>query len=351
MTDEEPAKGPVPEGPVHRGALWGAVVWTLGVAALLVALPMSARDRLPDRVATHWSGSRPDGSMPLTTAALFPAVIWLLVAAVLAVALRFRPGRARGLAGPVLAATGVLLSGAQASIVRANLDRARWQDAAPMGVEVVLIVVAAGLAGALAWLATRRPADTSAFTGITGVTGTAGAQATRIGAPVLVPGAGERLVWLSQASNHWLQALSSVLGLLSVPGVMLAASGRTGSVDWRAVTFFGLGAVVALLCSSVRVRVTEAGLHIGFGPFGWPARRLAPAELVSARVEQLTAREAGGWGYRVHRGGSVVFLRRGACLVVRTRRGRDFAVSVDDAERGAALLNALIARTAGAAEH
>ncbi|MET9182115.1 DUF1648 domain-containing protein [Kitasatospora aureofaciens] len=321
------------------------MVWTLGVAALLVALPMSARDRLPDQVATHWSGSRPDGSMPLTTAALFPAVIWLLVAAVLAVALRFRPGRARGLAGPVLAATGVLLSGAQASIVRSNLDRVRWQDAAPMDVEVVLIVVAAGLAGALAWLATRRPADTSAFTG------TSGAPATRIGAPVLVPGAGERLVWLSQASNHWLQALSSVLGLLSVPGVMLAASGRTGSVDWRAVTFFGLGAVVALLCSSVRVRVTEAGLHIGFGPFGWPARRLAPAELVSARVEQLTAREAGGWGYRVHRGGSVVFLRRGACLVVRTRRGRDFAVSVDDAERGAALLNALIARTAGAAEH
>ena len=37
MTDEEPAKGPVPDGPVHRGALWGAVVWTLGVAALLVS--------------------------------------------------------------------------------------------------------------------------------------------------------------------------------------------------------------------------------------------------------------------------------------------------------------------------
>ncbi|MFI9366824.1 DUF1648 domain-containing protein [Kitasatospora sp. NPDC053057] len=335
MRDEEPAGEPAPNRPAHRGALWGAVVWTLGVAALLVAMPMSARDRLPDQVATHWSGRDPDGSMPLTMAALFPAVVWLLVAAALAVALRFRPVQTRRSAGPVLAATGVLLSGAQASIVRSNLDRARWQDAAPMGVEVVLIVVAAGLAGALAWLATRRSATATA--------------AAPPGTRVLEPRAGERLVWLSQASNHWLQALSSVLGLLSVPGVMLAASGRTGSVDWRAVTFFGLGAVVALLCSSVRVRVTEAGLHVGFGPFGWPARRLAPAELVSARVEQLTARQARGWGYRVHRGGSIVFLRRGACLVVRTKRGRDFAVSVDDAERGAALLNALIARTAGAA--
>ncbi|MFD8705997.1 DUF1648 domain-containing protein [Kitasatospora sp. NPDC059648] len=341
MRDEEPTGEPAPDGPVRRGALWGAVVWTLGVAALLVAMPMSARDRLPERVATHWSGSRPDGSMPLTTAALFPAAVWLLVAGALAVALRFRPGWARGLAGPLLAATGVLLSGAQASIVRANLDRARWQDAAPMGFEVVLIVVAAGLTGALAWLATRRPVGASVGTGT-------GAPAAPLGAPVLEPRTGERLVWLSQASNHWLQTLSSVLGLLSVPGVMLAASGLTGSVDWRAVTFFGLGAVVTLLCSSVRVRVTEAGLHVGFGPFGWPARHLAPAELVSARVERLTARQAGGWGYRVHRGGSIVFLRRGECLVVRTERGRDFAVSVDDAERGAALLNALIARRADA---
>ncbi|MFH9353418.1 DUF1648 domain-containing protein [Kitasatospora sp. NPDC017646] len=340
MRDEEPAGEPAPNGRTGRGALWGAAIWTLGVAALLVAMPISARDRLPDQLATHWSGSHPDGSMPLTTAALFPAVIWLLVAIGLAVALRFHPARARGSAGPVLAGTGVLLSGAQASIVRSNLDRARWQDAAPMGIEVVLIVVAAGLAGVLAWLATRRPAPTTAMV----------TAAAPPGEPVLELRAGERLVWLSHASNHWLQALSSVLGLLSVPGVMLAASGRTGSVDWRAVTFFGLGAVVALLCSSVRVRITGAGLHVGFGPFGWPARRLAPAELVSARVEQLTARQAGGWGYRVHRGGSVVFLRRGACLVVRTKRGRDFAVSVDDAERGAALLNALIAGTAGTAD-
>ncbi|MGW2371894.1 DUF1648 domain-containing protein [Kitasatospora sp. NPDC001683] len=309
------------------------MVWTLGVAALLVALPLTARDRLPKQVATHWSGSHPDDSMPLMTAALFPAGLWLLVAAGLAVALRFRPGSARGFAGPVLAATGVLLSGAQASIVRSNLDRARWQDAAPMGIEVVLIVLAAGLAGALAWLATRRAATVPA----------------RPGAPELELRAGERVVWFSQASNHWLQLLSAVLGLLSVPGFLLAASGLTESADWPSAVLFGLGSVAALLSSSVRVRVDDEGLHVGFGPFGRPARRLAPAELVSARAEQLTARQAGGWGYRLHRGGSIVFLRRGDCLVVRTRRGRDFAVSVDDAERGAALLNALIARTAGAA--
>ncbi len=40
--------------------------------------------------------------------------------------------------------------------------------------------------------------------------------------------------------------------------------------------------------------------------------------------------------------GTTVMLRSGECLVVRTIKGKDFAVSVDDAERGAALLNSLI---------
>ncbi|MFH8385654.1 DUF1648 domain-containing protein [Kitasatospora sp. NPDC018058] len=327
MRDEEP----VSSRPVRRGALWGAVVWTLGVLALLIVLPLAARNRLPEQVATHWSGSNPDGSMSLTAAALFPAGLWLLVALAVAAVLRFRPDQARGRAGAVLAFTGVLLTGAQTCIVRANLDRARWQDAAPMGIEVVLIVVAAGLAGVLAWLATRPDATAPA----------------RPGTPVLEPKAGERLVWLSQAANPWLQLLAAVMGLISVAGALVTAGGLAAADDWVSVVLFGLGSVAALLCSSVRVRVTGEGLHVGFGPFGWPARRLPPAELVSARVEQLTARQAGGWGYRVNGRGTTVFLRRGECLVVRTRRGTDFAISVDDAERGAALLNALIARTAG----
>ncbi|MER7849003.1 DUF1648 domain-containing protein [Kitasatospora sp. NPDC096077] len=339
MKDEETAGEPVSDRPVRlrpvRGARWATAVWVVGVAALLVALPLTARDRLPEQVATHWSGSRPDGSMPLTAAALFPAGVWLLVAAGLALGLRFRPGRTRGFTGPVLAGTGVLLAGAQASIVRANLDRARWQDAAPMGVEVVLIILAAGVAGVLTWLATR-PAAT---------------ETPRPGVRLPAPAPGERVVWLSQAANHWMQLGAAVLGLFSAAGLLLAAGGRTDSVDWASVVLYGLAAVVLLLCSSVRVRVTDTGLHVGFGPFGRPVRHLAPTELVSARVERLSGRQAGGWGYRINGRGTTVFLRRGECLVVRTRRGTEFTVSVDDAERGAALLNSLIARTADTAAH
>ncbi|MBV2154962.1 DUF1648 domain-containing protein [Kitasatospora sp. SUK 42] len=327
MTDR-PATG----RPARRGALWAAVAWTLGVLALLVALPLAARDRLPEQVATHWSGRNPDGSMPLTAAALFPAGIWLLVALGVAAAFRFRPGQARGHFAAVLAATGVLLTGAQTSVVHANLDRARWQDAAPMGIEVVLVIVAAGAAGLLAWFATRTPA-----TGGTGGTENATAHpATALEVP-----ADTRLVWLSHAANAWMQVTAAVLGLGAAGIALIAASGLSGP-NWFTAVTLAVGAVVLLLSSSVQVRVTAAGLYVGFGPFGWPARRFAPEDLLSARAEQRTAGQTGGWGYRINNRGTTVMLRGGDCLVVRTRRGSDFAVSVDDAERGAALLNTLI---------
>ncbi|WP_328793045.1 MULTISPECIES: hypothetical protein [unclassified Streptomyces] len=42
--------------------------------------------------------------------------------------------------------------------------------------------------------------------------------------------------------------------------------------------------------------------------------------------------------------GTTLMLRSGECLVIHVRRGGEFAVSVDDAERGAVLLNALSAQ-------
>lgn len=328
MKDEEP----VVHRPVSRGALWGAVAWTLGVTALLVTMPLAARDRLPRQVATHWSGSAPDGSMSVTAAALFPAGVWLLVTLAVAAAFRFRPGQARAVFAAVLACTGVLLTGAQASVVHANLDRARWQDAAPVGLEVALIILASGAAGALAWLAVRRPAAAPA--------------ALPPGAPVLHLPAGERAVWLSQAANTPLQVAATVLGLGAAALLLTSATGLTDG-HWPAVVCLALVAVTLLLAASAQVRVTARGLHVGFGPFGLPARHWALADLESARVEERTARQAGGWGYRINDRGTTVMLRRGECLVVRTRRGTDFAVSVDDAERGAGLLNSLIAAAAG----
>ncbi|WP_326847164.1 DUF1648 domain-containing protein [Streptomyces kaniharaensis] len=298
------------------------------MSALLVGLPWLARHRMPDQVATHWSGSHPDDSMTLTAAALFPAGVWLLVVLGAAVAHRFPGGRASGVPGTLLASGGVLLTGAQASIVHSNLDRSRWQDAAPVDVWVVAIVVGAAVAGLLAWFATRRP-------------GTAAGSQPR--GPVMTIPAGEQLIWLSRTSNPWLQLLAAVLGTGAAGTALPAATGLTG-LNWPLLVPLALMAPAVLACSSVQARVTATGLDIGFGPFGWPKRHWSPTDIESARAEDRTPAQAGGWGYRVNGLGTTVMLRRGACLVVRTHQGAEFAVSVDDAERGAALLNSLTAK-------
>ncbi|MYS57046.1 DUF1648 domain-containing protein, partial [Streptomyces sp. SID6013] len=89
-------------------------------------------------------------------------------------------------------------------------------------------------------------------------------------------------------------------------------------------------------------RVSERGLEVSFGPLGWPGRRWAPGDIDTARMEVRRPSQVGGWGYRLSGLGTTVMLRAGECLVIRPRgRRSDFAVSIDDAERGAALLNAL----------
>ncbi|MGW2544608.1 hypothetical protein ACWC5I_27960, partial [Kitasatospora sp. NPDC001574] len=80
---------------------------------------------------------------------------------------------------------------------------------------------------------------------------------------------------------------------------------------------------------------------------GGSARHWSPTDVAAARMERHTPAQVGGWGYRLSGLGTTVMLRRGECLVVRPHRGVEFAVSVDDAERGAALLNTVAARRAG----
>ncbi|MET8626284.1 DUF1648 domain-containing protein [Kitasatospora sp. NPDC004669] len=311
--------------------IWAGAVWALGVLALLIVMPLAARDRLPDPMATHFDGSRPDGSMSVTAAALFPAGLWLVVVLGAVITRRFRSSRASGLPGALLAGGGVLLTGAQASIVQSNLDRARWQDAASPGFWVVVIIALTGLAAVLTGLATRRPGTAPAGTG-----------ATARG-PVMRLPAAEQVVWLSWTSNPWLQLASAVLGLGAVGTAVAAGTGLTGP-HWALLTPLATVSLATLGVSSVQARVTAKGLVVGFGPFGWPRRHWSPAEIESARAERRTAAQAGGFGYRVNDLGTTVMLRGGSCLVVRTRKGAEFAVSIDDAERGAALLNALADR-------
>ncbi len=311
------------------GTVWAAAAWGAGVLALLLGLPPAASRRLPDRLATHWgAGGRPDGSMPLWAAALFPALVWLALMLVVAF-LAGRPGGStgpapRGWAGVTLASGGVFLAGGQASIVWANLDKSTWRDADSVTPWVVSIFAIALAAGVLAWLAFRRPAD--------------GAQGVTSGPGMSIP-AGQQLAWFARTSNRRLTMAATVTG---ITGLALLVAGYGGLFSLHPALFapFALAALAFLGCSSVQVRVSERGMKVTFGPLGWPSRHWAVKDIDSARVEHRTPAQVGGWGYRLSGLGTTVMVRGGQCLVIRAK-GKDFAVSVDDAERGAALLNSL----------
>ncbi|WP_234330851.1 DUF1648 domain-containing protein [Streptomyces sp. NRRL F-4474] len=308
------------------GAPWGVAAWAAGILALLVVLPLTARRGLRERLATHWGGSgEPDGSLPLWAVVVVPAVIW---AVLVAGAVVWRA--ARGWTTVVLASGGVLLAGVQVSVVRANLYAADWRDADSVTVGAA-VTVAASLAAALA--ATRvghRPRVAEKPAG----------EGPRMDIP-----AGERRVWLSRTVNPWLGLISAVAGVAAASVLLVGLSGLTETM-WMLIVPLAMVSLAFLTCSSVRVLVTGRGVEAAFGPLAWPVRRWAPADIESARVETRTPAQVGGWGYRLSGLGTTVMLRSGECLVVRVK-GKDFAVSVDDAERGAALLNSLTGMSAG----
>ncbi|MCB5182002.1 DUF1648 domain-containing protein [Streptomyces antimicrobicus] len=311
-----------------NGARWAAVIWAVGVLAVLAALPLVANGRLPARLATHWGDGAPDGSMPLWAAALFPALIWAVLVLSLAFAGRRGGSPSGAWVGAVLLSGGVFLAGTQASIVRANLDRADWKDAGSVGTGVVITAMAAVTAGILGRLAGRRAA----------LPATPGQPA---GGDVMEIPAGERRVWLARTSNPWLHLTAALTGLVAVAAAVAAAGGLLIGMQWALITPFAIASLLVLACSSVQARVTEAGLEVSFGPLGWPVRRWAARDIVSARSETRSPAQVGGWGYRLSGLGTTVMLRSGECLVIHPSKGPEFAVSVDDAERGAALLNAL----------
>ncbi|MFF7365224.1 DUF1648 domain-containing protein [Streptomyces sp. NPDC008125] len=319
----------------RSGAVRGAVCWTVGILALLVGMVPAASGRLPDRMATHWNGAgRPDGSMPLWAASLVPALMWVVAAVVIGLAgwrgNAVPGGAAREWAATALLTTGVFLVGCQASVVRANLDRADWHQArSVIGWMVGTLLVAAAVGMTTRWVNRRR----------------ATAPGRAEDGPRMDLPAGQKVMWFSRASNPWLHVSAALAGIVALGAVMVAVVGVTAP-HWTLIAMSVLTSVLFLACASVRATVSEKGLTVSFGPLGWPARRWALQDIDLARAENRTPSQAGGWGYRLNGLGTTVMLRGGECLVI-SAKGKDFAVSVDDAERGAALLNSLGRRRSG----
>ncbi|MGI5159747.1 DUF1648 domain-containing protein [Microbispora sp. CA-102843] len=311
-----------------------AAAWAVLVTAVLVAAPLAFAGRLPDPLATHWGPSgRPDGSMPFAAFVLLP-VVWAVVAGTSLAGMARVRGEIRRwtrvwfCAG--LAWTGGFLIGTQALTIAANLDRDDWTHAAPLSWQVAVGVAGAFVLGALGWLVGRLGPDDAPQAG------------TQPG-PLIDLDPGKRPVWVSTATAPWAVGLALV-AFAAALSFAVAALWGVAPTGWSTALPLALVAVVGLAVSSVSARVTPEGLTMAFGPLRWPTRTVRLERIERAWVEWRSPIQVGGWGFRGLPGMATIMIRGGECLVVRYTSGGRLAISVDDAEAGAALLNALAAR-------
>jgi hypothetical protein len=308
--------------------------WSALVAAALVAVPLSYRDRLPDPLATHWGpAGDPDAASSFDRFVLISVLTWAVMAgAGLVLVVRGRSlGRrvVRRRAGAGFGAAGAFAIGLQAIAVQANLDRAAWQDAGEVRWQIAAVLAAAIVAGAAgAWAASRGPGERPA-------------GAVHDPGPGLRLEPGETAVWVSSVSASWAVVLAIVgLGaaLTLVAGAFVGLPGRV----WASAVPLAVVGIAGFAMSSIRVKVSPAGLAVAFGPLRWPTRKVSLRKIEKAWTEVRVPSEVGGWGIRGLPGGTTIMMRGGECLVVSYVAGGEFAVSVDDAAHGAALLNALV---------
>jgi len=301
-----------------------AVVVPAAMLVSLVVIPLPFAGDLPDPVAIHWgAGGVPNGSLAtwgfvVMAASLF-TLIWLVSLAA------HRGGTLLAPVTAVLYFIGGLLIAVMVTTMLANRGAASWSDASGVGWGSVAMVVGAGLVGGVVgWV--LGGGRKNVFPA---------ADSSRL--PSIDLDADDVAVWMSAGVSIWVPALG-LAGLIAA----MVLQGGTGLL-------LGAIGIVLLAVAAVRVTVGPEGVTIGLGWWGWPRHEIPLEEIARAEELQVEPLAYGGWGYRilsgrVLTGARAIVVRRGPGLrLVRDDRP-DLVVTVDDAGRGAALVNELLRR-------
>lgn len=137
-------------------------------------------------------------------------------------------------------------------------------------------------------------------------------------------------------------ARSRVMAVGGAFGVLVGAFFFTVALPLVALPFV----VVALALSSfstIAVTINASGLLIAYGPWGFPKQHIPLSDIDAAQSIDVRPMRWGGWGYRwvPWKRASAVVLRAGPGVKLDRANGRTFVVTVDDAQRAAAVLNEL----------
>jgi len=304
----------------RRHQLTLVILPALLFAAIVLPMAMAWSD-LPDSIATHWGiDGKPNGHMPPMALLLFIGGIFVAVWMAVTAASRRMAFEARSFISG-LAGIGGLLAAVQWISLEANRGVADWTEAAPVeGFDLIIVFVVAIAAGVLGWIVAGAPAP---------VPGTDRSAES----PLLAVEPGTSPVWSGRGRGTVLIIIG--IGLLGAAVVM-----------WSVVSLvLVVAAVVVLLFAEVRATVSQRGVVVALGWLGIPSRLLPLETITGADVEDVSPMSYGGWGYRVRPGTRGIIVRGGPSLRLHRNDRPDLVITVEDAERGAALVNALVART------
>lgn len=294
--------------------------------ALLVFLATWAgvRDRLPDPVATHFSGSGEADGFTSRGSVPWLGALPLLGGALLGVMVARQRGAGfsrralAGLAGVVSGLLGYLLT----TVLHVNADAPTGREAELPLWQLPLALGVAALVGLASWY-------------LAGPDAPAAGGGAPVAAAGLRLGRGEAAVWSRRAGSRALSGTAVVSGSVAV---LLALVG-----SWGGAASTALVALVCGLLGSVRVTVDRRGVLVRAALLPRPRVHIPLERIAEAHSRPVAALgEFGGWGYRVRPGASGLVLRSGEALAARLRTGREFVVTVDDSATAAALLNGLI---------
>ncbi|MEV7196247.1 DUF1648 domain-containing protein [Streptomyces sp. NPDC093510] len=308
---------------VMRRCVLSAVPFGIAAAAY-VGVFLARYDRLPGRIATHFSDDGgADGFMGRTAALWFGGGLLValgLLFMVLTLVSKESPG-AR-LTAAVGAGTAVTIGYPLVLTVLVNTD---VHDPAEVQLpmwHMAVLLLAGGTIGTLAWW----------------LTGGAPRPEPVRPSPALPLAEGEVAAWSRTVRSR---ALLLTAGAVTLSGLFAVVFG-----PWQAGL---LPLVLGLTCvpfAGVRVTVDRRGLTVSSTFLPRPRLTALPLRrIVGAATVQVNAMgDFGGWGYRIRPNRRGVVLRSGEALSVRTVGGREYVVTVDDSTTAATLLNGLVNR-------
>ena len=272
---------------------------------------------LPEPMAIHWGlDGEPDSSAPRLIAFGLLAAIHVAVAVAVYRSVRRSPAEGPSFTAGLFAISALLL-GTALLIASANQGEPDWRDADEVGLVQVLVLILVGLLfGTLGWVV-------------------AGGRAAATRAE---PGSLPRLDVADPASSIW-----SGRGFGRITTAIGIAVAAAGLLVWG---WSGLGLVlvgiVILLFAAVRVTVSGERLVVSLGWWGYPSWRVSLAEVARAEVARVNPMAYGGWGYRIRPGVRAIVVRGGDAVRIVRHEGPDLVYTVDDAERGAGLINSIV---------